>query len=116
MADLERTAWVAYYRRRWLRLAVAADDFEHVGVPALWPALHDAERLAPQDHRPAMAGPVQGLHACRLRRLCLRSVIVRGPRHAVQVGHFEPEANDPLHEPGKGWLIGKIDTKGCRAP
>src|SRR5947199_68115 len=73
MADLERTAWVAYYRRRWLRLAVAADDFEHVGVPALWPALHDAERLAPQDHRPAMAGPVQGLHACRLRRLCLRS-------------------------------------------
>src|SRR6266480_2386111 len=46
--------------------AVAADEFKHAGVAAFRPALHDAGRLAPQNHRPAM--PLLATPA-----LCLRS-------------------------------------------
>ena len=42
--------------------AVAADEFEHVGVAAFGPALHDADRLAPQDNRPPQRGLITGSH------------------------------------------------------
>jgi hypothetical protein len=42
--------------------AVAADEFEHVGVAAFGPALHDADRLAPQDDRPPQRGLINGSH------------------------------------------------------
>jgi hypothetical protein len=34
------------------------------------------------------------------------------------VHHFEPEADDPLHEPAEGGLIGKFgaEGRGARAP
>ena len=36
--------------------ALAADEFERVGVAAFHPAVHDASPLAPEARRPAMAG------------------------------------------------------------
>ncbi len=38
--------------------AVAADDLKHVGVAAVRPALYNARRPPPQNHRPAMSGLV----------------------------------------------------------
>ena len=37
-------------------------------------------------------------------------------RHQVHVDHFEPEAGDPVHEPGEGSLIGQFGAKRRRAP
>ena len=34
--------------------ALAADELEHGGVPAFWPALHDPGRLAAQNQRPTV--------------------------------------------------------------
>jgi hypothetical protein len=31
----------------------------------------------------------------------------------VHVDHFQPEAGDPLHEPGESSLIGQLSAKGC---
>src|SRR5215471_12615965 len=42
--------------------AVAADEFEHLGVAAFGLALHDADRLAPQDDRPPQRGLITGPH------------------------------------------------------
>jgi hypothetical protein len=36
-------------------------------------------------------------------------------RHEAHVDHFKPEADDPLHEPGKGCLIWQLGAKGCGA-
>jgi hypothetical protein len=36
--------------------AARADELEHAGVAALDAAIHDADRLAPHECRPAMAG------------------------------------------------------------
>jgi hypothetical protein len=33
----------------------------------------------------------------------------------VHVDQLEAEAGDPLHEPGKGSLIGQLSAKGCGA-
>jgi hypothetical protein len=38
VAGLECTAWVAYYRRRWLRLLVAAVGLVRAGLGLSWPA------------------------------------------------------------------------------
>ena len=38
-----------------------------------------------------------------------------GWRHEIQVDDLEPEAGDPLHEPGEGCLIWQLGAKGCRA-
>src|SRR6516225_3653869 len=42
--------------------AIAADEFEHVGVAAFGPALHDADRLAPQDDHPPQRRLIRGTH------------------------------------------------------
>jgi hypothetical protein len=42
---------------------VRADELEHVGVAAFEPAAHDADRLAPQGRRVAVAG-LTGQRAC----------------------------------------------------
>jgi hypothetical protein len=34
-------------------------------------------------------------------------------RHQVHVDHFQPEAGDPLHQPGESSLIGQLSAKGC---
>jgi hypothetical protein len=34
----------------------------------------------------------------------------------MHVGDFEPQASDPLNEPGKGRLIGQLCAEGCRSP
>ena len=60
--------------------AVAADDLERVGVAAFRLARHDAGRLAPQDHRPVLAGLQASLHACLLRDESPRPSSVRRPR------------------------------------
>ena len=36
-------------------------------------------------------------------------------RHQVHVDHFQPEAGDPLHEPGESSLIGQLSAKCCGA-
>src|SRR5215831_1548593 len=33
-------------------------------------------------------------------------------RHQVHVDHLQPEAGDPLHEPGESSLIGQLSAKG----
>ena len=38
VAGLECAAWVAYYRRRWLRLLVAAVGLMRAGLGMSWPA------------------------------------------------------------------------------
>jgi hypothetical protein len=55
MADLERAVWVAYYRRRWLKLLVAAVGLVRAGLGMSWPrttraawfALHAIQLWAP---------------------------------------------------------------------
>ena len=36
--------------------------------------------------------------------------------HEVHVDNFEPEAGDPLNEPGEGRLIGQFGAEGCPPP
>ena len=36
-------------------------------------------------------------------------------RQPLHVEHFEPEAGDPLQQPGKCSLVGQLGTKGGRA-
>jgi hypothetical protein len=43
--------------------AIAADEFERVGVATLRPTLDDAGWLAAENNRPAMPGLITGLHA-----------------------------------------------------
>jgi hypothetical protein len=33
----------------------------------------------------------------------------------VQVDDFQPEAGDPLYQPGQGSLIGQLGAEGCHA-
>jgi hypothetical protein len=42
--------------------AVAADDLKRIGIAAFRAAVHDANRLAAENHRPAMPGLVTGHH------------------------------------------------------
>jgi hypothetical protein len=35
--------------------------------------------------------------------------------HEVHVDDFEPEAGDPLNEPGQGRLIGQFGAEGCHS-
>jgi hypothetical protein len=52
----------------------------------------------------------------RLVSVCTRSCRCRGwCRHEVQVDHFKPEPDDPLHEPPESSLIRQLGAKGCRA-
>jgi hypothetical protein len=44
--------------------AVAADDLKQIGVTVCRLALDHADRLAPENHRPAAGGPVTDRHAC----------------------------------------------------
>lgn len=45
--------------------AAGADEFEHGGVAAFEAAIHDADRLAPHDRRPAVAG-LTGKRECQV--------------------------------------------------
>lgn len=48
--------------------------------------------------------------------VCTRSCRCRGWwRREVQVDHFKPEPDDPLHEPPESSLIWQLGAKGCRA-
>jgi hypothetical protein len=44
--------------------AVAADDLKQIGVTAFRLAVDHADRLAPENHRPAAGGPITDRHAC----------------------------------------------------
>ena len=45
--------------------AAGADEFEHAGVAAFEAAVHDADRLAPHERRPAVAG-LTGKRECHV--------------------------------------------------
>jgi hypothetical protein len=45
--------------------AAGADEFEHAGVAAFEAAAHDADRLAPHERRPAVAG-LTGKRECQV--------------------------------------------------
>jgi hypothetical protein len=45
--------------------AAGADEFEHAGVAAFEAAIHDADRLAPDERRPAVAG-LTGKRECQV--------------------------------------------------
>jgi hypothetical protein len=51
----------------WIIAAAGADEFEHVGVAAFDAAVYDADRLAPHEGRPAMAG-LPGKRECHFDR------------------------------------------------
>src|SRR5271165_5522410 len=57
--------------------AVAADELEHVGTAALGLTVDDADRLAPQNQRPARPGLPTGRPACLLRDGSQENAVVR---------------------------------------
>lgn len=56
-----------------------------------------------------------GFHAAETRRSPERITSPLPGRHEVQVHHFKPEANDPLHKPPQGCLVRQLRVQGCRA-
>lgn len=55
-----------------------------------------------------------GCGFCRAAASIVIDRMVAG--HEVHVGDFEPEAGDPLNEPGEGRLIRQVSAEGCHSP
>lgn len=56
-----------------------------------------------------------GFHAAETRRSPGRVTSLLPGRHEVQVHHFKPEADDPLHKSPQGCLVRQLRAQGRRA-
>ena len=122
--------------------AAGADELEHAGVAAFEAAVHDADRLAPDDRRPAVAG-LTGQRECQVAvRLYAQprvTAMVRarpgggartdsrpgtghdvrdlGTAHVLTASHLaHRQAGEFLPLPGSGAAVSVITARYSQAP